>query len=212
VKAVSNGAEGLEALQRERFDVILMDCQMPEMDGYEATRRLRAAGCHAVIVAMTANAIKGDRERCLEAGMNDYLTKPIDLKVLRGILARWAGLQSTRLDDLPSFDEDAMHSRFGGDQELKQVALGTFQQSTPPLLQKLRAALEAGNRQAFGLLAHSAKGGGLMVSAERYATIAQRLEERAGQAPLEDLGKLLDELDRAFAAFVAAMNERRVNS
>ena len=77
-----NGLQVLEAVRKERYDVILMDCQMPEMDGYEATRKLRAQGCSAWIVAMTANAMQGDREQCLAAGMDDYVTKPIRVEAL----------------------------------------------------------------------------------------------------------------------------------
>jgi len=76
-----NGTEAVQAVKQTEFDVILMDCQMPEMDGFEATRRIRAweraHGGHRLIIAMTANAMKGDRERCLESGMDDYVTKPI---------------------------------------------------------------------------------------------------------------------------------------
>jgi PAS domain S-box-containing protein len=201
VTIANDGAEALEMALDQPYDVILMDCQMPEMDGYEATRRLRAAGCDAVIIAMTANAIKGDRERCIEAGMNDYVTKPVDLKLLRALLAKWLG-QSSRLAELPLFDEDAMNSRFGGDEELKEVALAAFRQSTPGLLAKLRVALTAGNRQQLGLLAHSAKGGGSMIAAERYAGIAAALEERAATASLEDLQRIVEELQSAFDLFL----------
>nr|WP_255428221.1 PAS domain-containing protein [Ramlibacter cellulosilyticus] len=203
VSIANDGKEACEMAQRETYDLILMDCQMPEMDGYEATRRLREAGITAPIVAMTANAIKGDRERCIEAGMNDYLTKPMDLKTLRAMLARWIGAQPSRLADLPLFDASAMHSRFGGDEELKEVALTAFRSSTPSLLAKIRVALEAGDRKQLSRLGHSAKGGGSMIAAERYAGIAAALEERAESAPMEELQRLVEELQVAFDLFVA---------
>ena len=100
VDLVGNGAEAVDAVLRTRYDAVLMDCQMPEMDGYEATRRLRAAGCTSAIIAMTANAIKGDRERCVEAGMNDYLTKPVDTARLAATLDRWTALPAAGRADV----------------------------------------------------------------------------------------------------------------
>jgi CheY-like chemotaxis protein len=88
VAAVTNGNDALAALEQDSFDVILMDVQMPELDGLETARRIRASRCARIpILALTARALAGDRERCLEAGMNDYLTKPVKLDDLRRALA-----------------------------------------------------------------------------------------------------------------------------
>jgi CheY-like chemotaxis protein len=90
-KVVSNGREAVASFEQEHFDYILMDCQMPEMDGYEATKKIRELATRnggVRIVAMTANAMQGDRERCLEAGMDDYISKPVAIEQLRAALQR----------------------------------------------------------------------------------------------------------------------------
>ena len=94
VEIANNGIEGLQALERNRFDLVLMDCQMPEMDGYEATRKIRAdeqkRGLgHLPVIALTAHALSGDREKCLEAGMDDFLGKPFQVSDLEMMLERW---------------------------------------------------------------------------------------------------------------------------
>ena len=89
---VNNGAEVLEALRSSRFDLILMDCQMPLVDGFEATVQIRGLEVslgHVPIIAMTANAMYGDRERCLAAGMDDYISKPVAYETLRNIIVKW---------------------------------------------------------------------------------------------------------------------------
>lgn len=92
-QAVADGAQALEAVQSQDFDVVLMDCQMPEMDGFEAARRIRELGLphRPSILALTANAMQGDKEYCLRAGMDDYLMKPIEMKFLAEALSRWSG-------------------------------------------------------------------------------------------------------------------------
>ena len=126
----------------------------------------------------------------------------IDLKVLRSMIARWVG-QPSRLAELPLYDEASINSRFGGDEELKEVALTAFRNTTPALLGKLKAAIEAGDRAKAQLFAHSAKGAGAMIAAERYSGIAAAIEERAATAPLEDLQRLQQELQAAFDQFLA---------
>jgi two-component system, sensor histidine kinase and response regulator len=86
-----DGLRTIEALSKSNFDLVLMDCQMPECDGYEATRRLRAAGVRTPIVAMTANSMTGDREKCLAAGMDDFISKPVSPAALAAIVERWLG-------------------------------------------------------------------------------------------------------------------------
>ena len=89
---VNDGREALHALSTQRYDAVLMDCQMPDIDGYEATRELRRrenGGRHTPVIAMTAHAMTGDRERCLEAGMDDYIAKPVRSHTLNEVLRRW---------------------------------------------------------------------------------------------------------------------------
>ena len=89
--------EAVEALERKTYDAILMDCQMPELDGYQTTREMRARGLTMPVIAMTANALASDRERCLEAGMSDHLAKPFGLADLWSLLARWLPPTGTRI-------------------------------------------------------------------------------------------------------------------
>jgi signal transduction histidine kinase/CheY-like chemotaxis protein len=116
---VGNGSEALEALARQTFSAVLMDCQMPGMDGYEATRELRRREAQETpegrtpVIAMTAGAMKGDRDRCLAAGMDDYISKPVALEELEAALERWIGTEAVSLDPMNPVTEDAARSFTG---------------------------------------------------------------------------------------------------
>src|SRR5262249_47249975 len=144
VTVVNNGKEALDALSREHFDLILMDVQMPEMDGFETTFAIRADeswyGRRMPIVAMTAHAMEGDRERCLEAGMDDYITKPLRAAALMRVVASLGqdrGVDPDVRTDSPAgdpaFDWQAILARFDGDGEVSSEIIRVFLGDCPRL-------------------------------------------------------------------------------
>jgi PAS domain S-box-containing protein len=163
---VANGREAVEALSRIPYDVILMDCQMPEMDGYEATaeiRRREGTMKHTIVVAMTANALQGDREKCLAAGMDDYISKPVKTEELARLLARILAVPEVQKDpdpeppkrQAPPVDLERMHEAMG-DEVTDIVELYLAQMSEN--LAKLDTAVESGDSEAVCLIAHNCVG------------------------------------------------------
>jgi CheY-like chemotaxis protein len=169
--AVASGLEAVEALQHSKYDLILMDCQMPRMDGFEATRRIRELGCPDVpIVAVTANAMEGDRDRCIREGMNDYLSKPVGLRQLTQVLAKRLPGFVLR-DALPTaepaggptltvFDEEDLLSRLVRDRQLAGQIVKAFVEDFPSLLSHLRKRLWRGRWTRLGTACARPKGGG----------------------------------------------------
>jgi PAS domain S-box-containing protein len=191
VEVVNNGAAALAAATSKKFDLILMDCQMPEMDGFEATRRLRAAGLTLPIVALTANAISGDRERCLAAGMTDYVSKPIDPEQLLATLRRLLGT-TTPAPAAPAeapkpqppttpIDVPSLLNRCRGKAALAEKLLNTFAASADAQLAELRSTLTAANWETFTRVAHTIKGASANLSASPVSAAAADLE-RLGKA------------------------------
>jgi len=166
--AVANGCEALEALTRIRYDLVLMDCQMPEMDGYEATsevRRREGTSMHTPIVAMTANALQGDREKCTAAGMDDYVSKPVRpeelQKVLESLFAKLENNKASQVVDAEStlpVDMNRLYHALGRDPEEFREILDLYLQHMPLSLEKLRLAVEAGDASEVHLIAHNAGG------------------------------------------------------
>ncbi|MFM1941914.1 MAG: hypothetical protein RI897_896 [Verrucomicrobiota bacterium] len=206
----SHGQEAVEAMQRGRYDVVLMDCQMPVMDGFEATRRIREwehreGVARTPIVALTASAMKGDREACLVAGMDDYLTKPIVMQGLFSMLERLGGGAVERVVAGAELEEpdvagepldlEAVRSMIGDDPEVLRDMLETFLEENRGRLGALRDALGAGDLSGVRLLAHGVKSASLNFHAGSMASVARELESRAKAGGLEGGEQLLLQLE-----------------
>jgi CheY-like chemotaxis protein len=170
VTVACNGIEALEAIERERFDLVLMDIQMPEMDGFQATGAIRMreakTGRHLPIIAMTAHAMKGDRERCLEAGMDGYVTKPFRAHELFDAVE---AITVTRIDKEESNEADSMNSgtgieratilqRFDGDEELLDQIAAVFIDAAPAMLADIDRAIASHDATTLQRAAHTLKG------------------------------------------------------
>jgi CheY-like chemotaxis protein len=187
VKAVVNGREAIEAIGRGRYDVVLMDVQMPELDGLDATTAIRAlerdSGRHIPIIALTAHAMRGDRERCLAAGMDGYLTKPLKLGPLREALLAWGfgiGREASEAGGLPetacqSHPFGALEKLFGNNPKLIRDVLKIMLRDVPPRLGRLEKAVEDRDGRQISWEAHGLKGAFLTVGATALAAACQEL-------------------------------------
>jgi len=190
VHVVGDGLQSVERFQRESFDFILMDMQMPVMDGIEATRRIReieGGRQRTPIVALTANAMMGTLERCLEAGMDDYLTKPLDISRLQDVLDRFMGSRAaTSVAPAPAPVvqlDNAIRARLneiaGGDDEFASELISAFVISGEEALREMNAALTAKDRGALGRAAHKLKGASANLHVDALATMSGELEANA---------------------------------
>lgn len=156
---VGNGIEVLQAIKNIRYDLLLLDCQMPEMDGYTATREIRKleteTGQHLPIIAMTAHALKGDREKCLEVGMDDYISKPIDIHALEDILSRWSnqitssevvdkksGVEKTHKHDTNLINMNRIYEIFGDDKVMIKNFMTIFIATTHELFDQMEPVIQ----------------------------------------------------------------------
>ena len=224
VTVVADGREAVAACQRQPFDAILMDVQMPVMSGTEAARAIRSlerrTGGHVRIVAMTAHAMEGDRERFLAAGMDGYVSKPVDPAVLfdeieriaprSGPRAARAAAATSRVaaSDAPPIDRAAMLRRLGGDESLFADVARLFLEDTPARLDALDAALVAGDRVMLRAAAHAIKGAAGNLSAQNLLRAAADLERLAVSDALDGAGahvaRVKDEAQRVMNHFSVA--------
>ncbi len=177
VSIAEDGLDALSALESEKFDAVLMDMQMPKMDGLEATRKIREnpAWAELPIIAMTANAMTGDKESCLAAGMNDYLSKPLHYKAMYDTLARWTHRGGAALEE-PLLDVENAMARMG-DQKLYRLMLGEFVSSQGESVCAIQDALDMHDKACAERLAHSLKGVAASVGAARLSESAMRMEQ-----------------------------------
>jgi len=218
---VFDGAQAVKACETTAYDLVLMDCEMPEMDGYEATRLIRNAPAGAVnprvpIVAVTASAMPGDRERCLRAGMDDYIAKPIEPDELAQMLAKWLGPPGNIADAGPSgavsrptapdvFDEAGLLKRVMGNRQLAERLIKEFLHQIPSQLDTLRKQLVDGDAPAARRQAHTVKGAAANLSAGALRAAALEAERAAQAGQLSKLAETLCSLEQEFARVKDAM-------
>ena len=217
VDAVNNGREAVEALSNIPYGAVLMDVQMPEMDGYEATaeiRRREGSVRHTPVIAMTADAMQGDRERALAAGMDDYIAKPVKHEELEAVLGRWISQpeqeppahtrdeDSGTAEDTPALDLSVLESRRGpqrdGEPDKLARIVGLFIEDVPLRLDELRQALERGEAQKVEETAHMLKGGSGYMGAVQMAQICAGIQALGASGELSRAPQLLDDLEAEF--------------
>ncbi len=236
----ADGAQAVRAAQRERFDLILMDCSMPEMDGYEATAHIRlaelASGRRTPLLAMTANTQSGDAEKCLAAGMDDYLAKPITLVELRQKLEKWlpagdsgsdspettataaGSAPATALPSVASISTsgacpvnravfDKVREILGD--SLVQ-AIQPYLEDAPRCIDTLQQALGRGDLASAGEAAHTLKGASANLGAETLAQLAQQVESYAAQGESEPIAALLAPLSAHYAVLASFLKAQIV--
>ncbi|MCF8075346.1 MAG: response regulator [Desulfotignum sp.] len=220
--AVANGQEAIKALQSLTNDLILMDVQMPVMDGLEATRQIRRHRSERFnrnipIIAMTAHAMDGDRDRCLDAGMNGYISKPIDPMSLAEELEKWllkdpgeAGKNSglpkmdqsshdvNRQNPARIFDRPALLKQLMNDADLTKTIIVGFLDDMPKQIRALKSFVKNGQAEQAGAQAHKIKGAAGNVTAQRFQETARAMETAGKAGDMDSLQRLLPELEQRF--------------
>jgi PAS domain S-box-containing protein len=204
---VENGRQVLDTLQNETFDLILMDVQMPEMDGLEATKVVRehelTTGAHIPIIAMTAHAVKGDRERCLEAGMDEYISKPIDSDKLFDIIETIFQGRDTQVIpnaseeksiDFDGFDKELLLKAFDHDWDFLKEVVDVFYSDYPRMLNDLQQAYKDRDAPTLMRTAHSLKGMLRNFQADAGAEVAYEIEKNGKREEFKGVGKNIETL------------------
>ena len=209
VTLANNGAEALERVAETSFDAILMDCQMPVMDGFTATRQIReierreGRGRRMPIIALTANVLSEDRENCIAAGMDAHLGKPIEPSQLADCLGRYLK------DDggAKAVDLDALRELTGGDVEFERELVDTFISSGDRCLAEIVAALDTRDLETIGKRAHALKGASANIHAHTLSAAASNLENAARANAVQEIDGLVSQLKEKLRAVNAQLSK-----
>ena len=221
VTVVGDGLAAVNASQQDSYDVILMDVQMPIMDGHEATRQIRLleqiTGAHVPIIAMTAHAMKGDREKCLEAGMDDYIANPLHKQELLQAICEQTTRKPLPIGEAPAsasapissnseLDIEGALRQMGGDENLFCELCCLFLQESPALLDSVRSALAQSDSTAVYRAAHKLKGTVSTIGGAKAARAALVLEELGQAASVNGFPEAAAALEREMTALLLAIS------
>jgi len=225
VDTVANGMEAIRALETLPYDLVLMDVQMPEMDGFEATKHIRNPQSvvlnHEIpVIAMTAHAMKGDKERCLQAGMNDYIAKPVSLQSLRKILDKWQitkqkeshfgviSTEETKSTEKPLiFDKQALFERTMNDEKLVRKLISIFLKDLPKQMTALKENVKKRDFENIKWYAHYIKGSSANMGAMGLSTVAANMEKAAKDSLSDEIDILMSELEEQYELLMVQLNE-----
>ncbi|MDD5241472.1 MAG: response regulator [Sulfuricella sp.] len=210
-RIAANGQEALEALAKDRYDLVLMDCQMPELDGFEATVAIRrreqvANAARMPILAMTANAMRGDREKCLAAGMDDYLIKPLKPEELEAALMKWLPLDEgmpVAVAEKPPVDLEHLDITFKHDRQIIGELLMLYLDTTPPLLERLKIAIMRKSATDGVQATHELKGASAYIAAQEMANLARGTEQAVKNGDWQQAGEYFEQMEMTFIRILA---------
>ena len=216
VVIAADGKATIAAFENEKFDVVLMDIQMPEMSGFEATAIIRekekTISSHIPIIALTAHAMKGDRERCLAAGMDSYISKPIQAdelsRVIETLVGKTRSTIAEPIEGVPArmkLDHPALLAQVGGDMELLRDIVSLFIEDYPRGLSEIRAAIGCNDSRALESAAHALRGAASNFHAKSTVEAAMRLEEIGRTANMIHAVGALSVLETDLAALELAL-------
>ncbi|MBP1910710.1 response regulator [Methanolobus bombayensis] len=225
VDTVADGKEALDSLKTIPYDLVLMDVQMPEMDGLEATKAIRYSEPPVLkrdipIIAMTAHAMKGDKEKCLEAGMNDYISKPVSLQSLQKIMQKWEttvnkdayGVDDSSMEletqsDEVVFDSQHLMENMMGDTEMIRKIIEIFLMDAPEQIKGLKKSMDEDNLEKLSEFAHKIKGSSVNIGGISLSNCAGKIEKAAMKGELEEVRSLFPEIEKEFELLVYRLKE-----